>query len=105
MVRPDMPSRPLILAIAVYVALDLSNPFMPGAFLFDAEESVEGVHAERSRPHLIAAGGSAPAPRVQTDDVVAQPPRPPAPMGRRRFDAPRAAHIPAADPPPPTDDH
>ena len=101
-----MPSRPLILAIAVYVALDLSNPFMPGAFLFDAEESVEGVHAERSRPHLIgAAGGSAAAPRVQADDVVAQPPRPAAPMGRRRFEAPHATHIPAADPPPITEDH
>ncbi|HSE03649.1 MAG TPA: hypothetical protein VLK35_05770, partial [Methylomirabilota bacterium] len=47
--RPDMCTRRLILVIAVYVGLDLTNPFMPGAFIFDPEQSVEGVQGERGR--------------------------------------------------------
>lgn len=38
-----MMARRLTLLIALYVFLDLSNPFMPGAFNFDPDESVDGV--------------------------------------------------------------
>ncbi|MGH7277878.1 MAG: hypothetical protein ACREJG_04245 [Candidatus Rokuibacteriota bacterium] len=43
--------RPLRLALllAVYVALDFSNPLMPGAVSFGAEESVEARQADRLR--------------------------------------------------------
>ena len=36
-----MPGWRLVLALALYLTLDLSNPFMPGAFVFDPGESVE----------------------------------------------------------------
>jgi hypothetical protein len=36
-----MPACCFALAFTLYLALDLSNPFMPGAFVFDPSESVE----------------------------------------------------------------
>jgi len=36
--------RPLVLAILVYVTLDLSLPGMPGAFVFEPAGSTEGAH-------------------------------------------------------------
>lgn len=36
--------RLLVLAILVYVTLDLSLPGMPGAFVFEPVDSVEGTH-------------------------------------------------------------
>lgn len=39
-----MKHRPaLLLAILVYVTLDLSLPAMPGAFVFDSSDSVESI--------------------------------------------------------------
>src|SRR5712692_6014656 len=38
----------LVFLVFVYVVVDLADPF-PGAFEFEAGESVEAVHAERSR--------------------------------------------------------
>jgi hypothetical protein len=40
---------PLLLAILVYVTLDLSLPAMPGAFVFDPGDSVESVQPARGR--------------------------------------------------------
>jgi hypothetical protein len=40
---------PLLCAIAVYVTLDLSLAVMPGAFVFDAGDSVESVQMSRGR--------------------------------------------------------
>jgi hypothetical protein len=58
-------ARRLILLLTVYVSLDLSSPFIPGAFNFNPDESVDGVHRQRDprtpRP-LISA-----APRVLPD--------------------------------------
>jgi len=51
-------SRHLLLAVVVYVALDLSLPAMPGAFVFDADTSVETVHSGQGR--IAAAVVSAP---------------------------------------------
>jgi hypothetical protein len=36
-----MPGWRLVLALTLYLTLDLSNPFMPGAFVFAPGESVE----------------------------------------------------------------
>ena len=41
--------RRLLLAILVYVTLDLSLAAMPGAFVFDAAQSVESPHSGRGR--------------------------------------------------------
>jgi hypothetical protein len=35
--------RPLVLAILLYVTLDLSVAWMPGAFVFDAADTIESV--------------------------------------------------------------
>ncbi|HKZ06166.1 MAG TPA: hypothetical protein VJU81_11915 [Methylomirabilota bacterium] len=41
--------RVLLGALLVYVVFDLSLPAMPGAFVFDAGDSVEGTHGGRVR--------------------------------------------------------
>ena len=40
---------PLVLAILIYVTLDLSLPGMPGAFVFAPDDSVESVQGARAR--------------------------------------------------------
>lgn len=51
-----MRGRLTTFAFVVYVALDLSNPFMPGAFTFNPEQCVE---ATQSAERQVAAGGIA----------------------------------------------
>ena len=46
---PGVNRRALLLAILVYVALDLSLPAMPGAFVFEPGDSVEGAQVARGR--------------------------------------------------------
>lgn len=50
--------RCLLLALFAYVLLDLGCPFVPGAFSFDPDESVDAVGVYRARPTA--------APRVAT---------------------------------------
>jgi hypothetical protein len=38
-----------LVGFLVYVTLDLSLPAMPGAFVFEADNSVESVHSARGR--------------------------------------------------------
>src|SRR5260370_8252541 len=47
--------RVLIVALLVYVTLDLSIPAMPGAFGFDPDDSVESVYQTRARAAAEAA--------------------------------------------------
>ena len=44
-----MVPRPALVALLLYVTLDLSLPAMPGAFVFEVEDSVESVHGGRGR--------------------------------------------------------
>ena len=97
----DMQARRLILVIAIYVGLDLANPFMPGAFIFDPEQSVDGVHGERGRQQFVAQAGPVVS-RVQTEGTPVQRQ---APMARKWFAEPRPAHVPVSDPPPLSEDH
>lgn len=39
----------VLLPLLLYLTLDLSLAAMPGAFIFDADESVEGAHRTRLR--------------------------------------------------------
>ncbi|HEU5305653.1 MAG TPA: hypothetical protein VFU40_13465 [Gemmatimonadales bacterium] len=39
-----MSRRTWTLLLLVYVSLDLSSPFVPGAFNFDPDDCVEGLH-------------------------------------------------------------
>jgi hypothetical protein len=41
--------RTVFLAVLLYVTLDLSLPMMPGAFVFDIEDSVESAQSHRGR--------------------------------------------------------
>jgi hypothetical protein len=61
----------LLLAILLYVALDLSLPAMPGAFVFDATDSVEST---QTRPRLSVETVLLSAP-VKDALVPAPPPR------------------------------
>jgi hypothetical protein len=64
--------RRVLLAVLVYVTLDLSLPSMPGAFVFDPAESVESAQMSRGRmaadvvplPAISRAGLATAAPRV-----------------------------------------
>ncbi len=82
---------PLVLAILIYVTLDLSMPGMPGAFVFECEDSAEGTRV-RARfgaetgalPALIRDPASAPVqPHLQGDERPA--PRVSAPQRSRRL--------------------
>jgi hypothetical protein len=103
-----MKSRRLTLLVALYVTLDLSNPFMPGAFTFDPDESVEGVsvHYERGqRQH-----GTVPAPlpvRGEAGETrsVAVVRRSEVRALAEWFVDLRQAHAPASDPRSLTEDH
>src|ERR671919_827231 len=47
----DMLASWLILAVTLYVSIDVANPLMPGALTFGIEDSVEVRQAERFRSH------------------------------------------------------
>jgi hypothetical protein len=61
-------SRQLVGLILIYITLDLSVASMPGAFVFDAGDSVETVH--RSRTEAPARALSTLAPARSLRDVV-----------------------------------
>ena len=47
-----MKRRHMTMAILLYVTLDLSSPFVPGAFNFDPDECVEGIQRASSPQEL-----------------------------------------------------
>jgi hypothetical protein len=77
--------RTALLALLVYVTLDLSLPAMPGAFVFEVDESVESVHGTRGR---VAADVSAAPVRSHDAVVVVTAPLPVDPVGISRVAAP-----------------
>ena len=72
--------RRLFLALLLYVTSDLSLPAMPGAFVFDAGDSVESVQARRDRgtaePVLLQAPSNHPAPMPTPARITAATPVP-----------------------------
>lgn len=103
----DVIHRPmLLLAVLVYVALDLSMPAMPGAFTFDAAESVESTQGRaRAAGEAVvlpapARDSFAPSRLLEHQDRLTRP----EPIERRRDTAMdwrvRAPH----DPSPPSED-
>jgi hypothetical protein len=97
-----------MLLLIVYVALDLSNPFMPGAFRFNPDESVEVCLSEAQRVTSQPGAASAAGPprggvrdrarlaRTVTPDVFA--------VSQWLADL-RQPHAPERDSPPPGEDH
>jgi hypothetical protein len=98
--------RGLVLAILLYVGLDLSLAAMPGAFVFEASDSVETVQLSRARAAIDLAVEPAPSPASRTAlialDAAPRPaPRPEATPPARRDDRSRRA---AAEAPPASED-
>ena len=99
---------PLILAILIYVTLDLSLPGMPGAFVFDPADTVESARSGRARAAADVVAAPAEA------GGVAGLSHPPADQVRRLVQATRveprgrpvrARSFPAhVDPAPPSED-
>jgi hypothetical protein len=89
-----------LVALLIYVTLDLSLPAMPGAFVFDADDSVESLQSARARvvsgldtvPNEDAGCRGVPSP-VRID--MASAPRPPerAMPPRRTHRLPRATLV------------
>ncbi len=62
--------RRVLLTVLVYVTLDLSLASMPGAFVFDPDDSVESVQMNRGR----AATEVVPLPAISRDWLMMAPP-------------------------------
>ena len=77
-----MRARRLILLLGLYVSLDLANPFMPGAFNFNPDDSVDGVRLYqevfRSRLAVIPTPPSIRDAPLKRPVVSLQPAHPPA---------------------------
>jgi hypothetical protein len=87
--------RRLVLAILLYITLDLSLASMPGAFVFEANASVESVQLSRVRPlpELVIEFAPSRDPTVVFVEVEVRQrprPRPVPPMPIRRGDSSRA---------------
>jgi hypothetical protein len=71
-----MKYRPaLLVAVLLYVTLDLSLPAMPGAFVFDPADSIESIQAGRGRaatevvmPHVPSGDAVLPSRRPEIND-------------------------------------
>ncbi len=70
-------TRLFTLAVAAYVLLDFSSPYVAGVFVFDADQSMDGVVID---DHALRSEGSSPAVVPTSDalfEVETRPARPP----------------------------
>jgi hypothetical protein len=98
-------ARRLTLVVLCYVSLDLSSPFVPGAFNFNPDESIDGVqrHRETAVRRLVAAPKPPPSLTAPDLDLVrhtagafASPQRAPRMMYEWLVDV-RRAHAPVPE--------
>ena len=97
----------LALLIALYISLDFASPFIAGAFTFNADESVDGVHAHRQQVKVNAASVPMPMPeRAENERVptLATPRHEIRPLGEWFVEL-RRAHAPTAAPASISEDH
>lgn len=97
--------RLVLVAVLLYVGLDLSLPMMPGAFVFDVGDSVESVQTHRGRlaaevlPTLAPDASLVSRPRVKVGDRRLVLHRQVSPLGRPVVIVlPRATLSPAPSP-------
>ena len=98
----------LLLAVLIYVTLDLSLPAMPGAFVFDPAESVESTQSRaRAAAETVALPAAArdafvrSRPLLEVKDRLTPPEsveRRRGPVMGRRADAPHDPAPPSEDP-------
>lgn len=97
-----------MLAFLMYLTLDFSSPFVAGAFNFNPDECVEGIH-RTSSSHQRADAPALPS-RAPVVRLVTSPPSPVRPLAGGRdtvlewlVDSREDAR--SGDPPPPSEDH
>jgi hypothetical protein len=97
--------RAWALALGLYTALEFASPAVPGAFVFDVQESVDGIRASRPRDEASRAPAvAAPAPVRPAREASAVRPT------ERRLVSPQtprphARSAPAVEPRPVDEDH
>jgi hypothetical protein len=97
-------ARRLTFLILCYVSLDLASPFVPGAFNFNADESIDGVQRDRETPvRRLVPAPKPPSPTApdlnlvrHTAGALAGPQRAPRTVYEWRVDV-RHAHVPVPD--------
>ena len=72
-----MPRQTLLFAVLLYVTLDLSLAAMPGAFVFEPADSVEGTHG--ARLHRTGPLAAAQASVGDSPITLSRPPMAPSP--------------------------
>jgi hypothetical protein len=95
----------LVLLVALYVSMDLSNPWMPGAFVFNPDGSIDGVYSRRDAGVVPDTVVPDVAPRIdpaQLTPVAGVPPIRPLTEWVIKL---RRAHFPSHDLAPPAEDH
>src|SRR5262245_11240645 len=105
-----MMARRLALLLVLYLSADLTNPFMPGAFRFSAEESVEATGGTRPdrRPTVSSSRVKVTLPEPSRVSDLSRPERgagAPTTAFDQWFVDLRRAHSPFHEPPSSTDDH
>jgi hypothetical protein len=104
-----MGRRRLMLGFLFYLTLDLSNPFVAGAFNFNPDECVEGIY-RASSSHQRADAPALPS-RAPVVRMVTSPPSPARPLAGGRYAVlewlveSREDTRASGDPPPPSEDH
>src|SRR5206468_2407251 len=104
-----MTRRRLMLAFLLYLTLDLTNPFVAGAFNFNPDECVEGIH--RASSFAERTDASAPPARMPVVRLASSPPSPVRPPAGGRYTilewlvAARDDTRASGDPPPLSEDH
>jgi hypothetical protein len=101
--------RCLVLVIGLYVSVDLANPWMPGAFVFDPGESVDGLSVRRGVVNAPDPCGTAvdftPVRKVPAARVIASPETPRPSLQTAWVVEARRAHGPTSDLASPGEDH
>jgi hypothetical protein len=104
-----MGRRRLMLGFLFYLTLDLSNPFVAGAFNFNPDECVDGIH--RASSSYQRADVPRPPSWAPVVRMVTSPPSPVRPLAGGRFTVlewlvdSREDIRASGDPPPPSEDH
>jgi hypothetical protein len=100
--------RQTALLIALYMTVDLTNPFVGSAFNFEADESIDGVARPHERLLHQTAAVAFPMPAGGDNAGLARPlfaRRPGSRALGEWFVQVRQAHAPHSDPQSPTEDH
>jgi hypothetical protein len=98
-----MVPRCLVLLVVLYVSLDFANPWIPGAFVFDSDESVDALVPRRDLPVIPETGASRSAVKLEPRALEPEGALPARPLSGWLVERKRA-HAPSPDLSPPAED-